>query len=209
VENTGPILTLQVRTYQPDGVPNRGGDGTRQRLVFTAHKSRVPEAILRSQGFTPDDPEFDVFVRLLFSLWQEDNTAAGKVLNVVGNMSSGLGRVAVRVMGEDEWTDPVIPGDEVPLGRFSRFLSHPHISQEVVEIDGQWEFAPSEELSASLLEFFKEAEDNGITDDCVDRAILENWKPSWDAWYAAPDASHWQTSSRFCRTKRRTSGSTD
>jgi len=59
----------------------------------------------------------------------------------------------------------------------------------VVEIDGQWEFAPSEEFSASLLEFFKEAEDNGITDDCVDRAILETWNPSWDAWYAAPDAN--------------------
>jgi hypothetical protein len=180
---TGRVLTVEVRIYRFEAA-FRGGDHARNRLAFAGPEDRL-EPLLRPNGFTSDEPEFLDFVRLLADLTSARNTMAEKVYNVVMSLSSPPLRFVLRREGDARaWaTDPPVPIHEVRFGNADEFLSHEFLPTSVVATAEGWEFAPTESLSKDLVEYF--ASVGKVPDDCMDRAVIETWKTSWDSWQAA------------------------
>ena len=205
-EPRGEIITIKVRMYDQFNTNIRGGDAERFRLTFTTPASRVPETFFQENGFLVESDEFDAFARLLFNLSQEQNTAASRILEIIQNLTSRLHRVVLRQEGDPRpWYNQAVRVEDTRFGgTHSPLLSHVLLPSRVKKTLVGCEFFPVD-VNEELVKYFEDAK---LADDCMDRALMENWKASWDKWNSKhPNSSQYPEPLTYHLIRSRTDAS--
>jgi hypothetical protein len=181
--NKKDILSIEVRLNR------EGGKELRKPMRFNVYHERVPNGLLAAgrDGIEVGSRDYNRFGKLLNLEADDDNGGAKEVLKHFGERSAHgqyIQTLFLNVISKSPVSadTPRVPLNEMNYGLTSlaTLLSHKFLTAKVEVKDDTFQIVPSEELSQSLLDYFK---DNHKEDACAYDAVIEGLKESWDKHY--------------------------
>jgi hypothetical protein len=181
--NKKDILSIEVSLFKDDGKE------LRKPMRFNAYHERIPDGLLLAgrNGIEVGSRYYNRFSKLLLVEADDENEGARDVLKHFGERSAHgqyVQTIYLKVVGKSP-----VPADtpRVPLNTMNygltslaTLLSHKFLTAKVEVKDDTFQIVPSEELSQTLLDYFK---DTNNVDACAYDAVIEGFKDSWDKHY--------------------------
>lgn len=181
--NKNDILSIEVSLFKDDGKE------LRKPMRFNAYHERIPDGLLLAgrNGIEIGSRYYNRFSKLLLVEADDGNEGARDVLKHFGERSAHgqyVQTLYLKVVGKSPVPadTPRVPLNEMNYGLTSlaTLLSHKFLSAKVEVSNQDFIIVPEEELSQTLLDYFK---DNSKEDACAYDAVIEGFKDSWDKHY--------------------------